>query len=136
MIEMALRWWRTAEEMAAEFARQFPEHSDAEFLADCGLPNEPDAQRAALAVRRSVAAYGAVPPNNIYASHSYPRELPALSGWDSLDFVGWILELEEELGIPVNEAWFKKLPTEFSVRDLAHTVYAELASSKNVTAAD
>jgi hypothetical protein len=123
---MTLRWWRTADEMASDFARQFPARSDAEFLADCALPNDPNAERAALAVRRSVAIYGAVPPVHIYANHSYPGELESLSGWDSIDFVGWILELERELGVDVDAKWFEKLPATFSVRDLAQIVYAQL----------
>jgi hypothetical protein len=43
-----------------------------------------------------------------------------------------ILELERELGVALDETWFKKRPFEFSVRDLVEVVYAEFGSSKNV----
>src|SRR5437879_4562457 len=90
-----LRWWRMADEMAADFARLHPPQSDAEFLAECGLAAAP---AAALAVRRSVASYGMVAADHIRPDHTYPGALEELSGWESLDFVAWIMELERELG--------------------------------------
>lgn len=123
---MSSGWWRTADEMAAEFRRRFAARSDSDFLADCGVIGDPDAERAALAVRRSVARYGAITPEHIYASHSYPGELESLSNWDSLDFIGWALELELELGIKVQRGWFDLLPQPFSVYDLVLAVQRHL----------
>lgn len=115
---MKLRWWRTADEMASDFAKRFPAKSDDEFLAELGVPRDPQFDRAALAVRYSVAKYGAVETAHIYPDHAYPGELESLSGWDSLDFIGWALELELELGTKVQSDWFKPMPSRFSVRDL------------------
>ncbi len=119
---MKLRWWRNATEMAEDFARRGPPQSDADFLAECGLPDNPGVVRLALAVRRSVSSYGAVAPEFIRASHLYPDDLAQLSGWDCLDFVGWVLKLEQELAARVDGSWLGSLPIPFSVRDLVWAV--------------
>lgn len=125
---MRLRWWRMADEMAADFARQHPPQSDAEFLAECGLPV--NASATALAVRRSVASYGMVAAEHIRSGDSYPGTLESLSGWDSLDFLGWVIELERELGgARVELSWFDGLPSPFAVRDLAVAVHARWHAS-------
>ncbi len=67
-----LRWWRTADEMAADFASQHLAQSEDEFVAECGLA---DAPVVALAVRRAVAAYGMVAADHIRAGHGYPGAL-------------------------------------------------------------
>jgi hypothetical protein len=96
-------------------------------LAECGLSDNPSAERAALAVRRSVAKFGAIAPEHIYASHCHPGELESLSNWDSLDFIGWVLELELELGVKVQRNWFGSLARRFSVHDLVMAVRNQLA---------
>ena len=117
-----LRWWRMADEMAADFATKYPAQSDAEFLAECGLA---DAPVAALAVRRSVATYGMVAPDHIRSGHGCPGALMELSGWDSLDFLEWVFELERELGpgARVERSWFDGLSSPVTVRDLAWAVH-------------
>ena len=121
---MRWRWWRTAEEMATNFAKRHPPQSDAEFLKECGLPDDPSAEQVALAVRRSVASYGMVGAAHIRADHRMPGELEELSGWDSLDFVAWVIELERELGdVRIERVSFDRIPTPFSVRDLTRVVY-------------
>lgn len=74
--------------------------SDPEFLADCGLPDRPDAAATALAVRRAVAGVGLVDPLFVRASDRFPEELGVLPLWDSLDWMGFLLELERELEGP------------------------------------
>ena len=59
---MRWRWWRTADEMAADFAGTREAMTDEQFIATCELPNDPLARETAIAVRRSVAAYGMVEP--------------------------------------------------------------------------
>jgi acyl carrier protein len=122
---MKWRWWRTADEMAADFkANRLPEGDD-KFFSDCGLPNSPLARHVSIAVRRSIAAYGMVESNYIFASDKYPDQLVELSGWDSVDFVGWTLELEQELGVQVPEDMFYGIVTRtFSVAELAGVAYA------------
>ena len=109
--------------MAADFARTRSPQADADFLAECQLPDDAEANRVALAVRRSVGKYGMVDPLFIRATDRYPEELIVLSGWDSIDFLTWVMELEDELGEPVRSEWFDGLRDGFSVRDLAHCVY-------------
>lgn len=116
-----LRWWRMADELAADFDAEHPPQSDAHFLAECGLA---DAPAAALAVRRSVASYGMVAADHIRPGHGYPGALEELSGWESLDFLQWVFELERELGgARVERWWFDGLPSPFTVRDLAWAVH-------------
>ena len=116
-------WWKTAGEMAAGFAADRTPEADEQFVAACGLPDTPDAARVALAVRRSVASYGMIGPEFIRAADTYPNELIELSGWDSLDFLGWIFELERELGMSVTREAFKDIRQPFTVKDLALATY-------------
>jgi hypothetical protein len=115
--------------MAADFARTRSPQADADFLAECELPDDAEANRSAIAVRRSVAKYGMIDPTFIRATDRYPEELMALSGWDSIDFLGWVIELDDDLGEPVRSEWFDGLPESFSVRDLAHCVYRGRAAA-------
>lgn len=120
---MKWRWWRTAEEMAADFAAVRCAETDAKFIADCGLPDAPFARRVALAVRRSVASYGMIESDFIQATDTYPDQLIELSGWDSLDFYGWILELERELDQTIPSESFQNIRHPFNVAHLAHATY-------------
>ena len=120
---MSWRWWRTADEMAASFAADRTPEPDEQFVAACDLPDTPEAIRVALAVRRSVASYGMIEPKFIRAADSYPDELVELSGWDSIDFLAWIFELERELDMPVTREAFKDIRQPFTVKDLALATY-------------
>ena len=99
---MKWRWWRTADEKAADFAKDRERQTDEQFFSECGLPDTAQTVRIALAVRRSVASVGAVEPEYIRTNDRYPEELAALSGWDSLDFLDWVFQLERELGNEVH----------------------------------
>jgi hypothetical protein len=113
--------------MAASFSATRDSEPDDRFLSACGLPEIESAHRIALAVRRSVARYGMVNAEFILATDRYPDELVQLSGWDSLDFLGWVLELERELGQPIQERTaFSQIPPVFSVKDLAWAVFEYL----------
>jgi hypothetical protein len=125
---MKLRWWKTADEMAAGFVAGRIPQMDAEFLSECALPADDDAVKAALAVRRSVAKYGMVDAAFIRADDGYPGELMKLAGWDSIDFLTWAMELHEELGPRTRIGWFDDLPDPFSVRDLAERAYRGLST--------
>jgi acyl carrier protein len=122
---MKLRWWKTADEMAEAFIATRQPQSDEAFVASCNLPPTAYARKVALAVRNSVASYGMVDTQFIRADDSYPKELSLLSGWDSIDFVGWILELERELGMIVpDKTWdpITHFGMQFSVRDLIQAI--------------
>src|SRR6516225_11159807 len=101
-------WPRTAEEMARDFAKGREPQSDDQFVAECNLPDDAAARQCALAVRRSVARYSLIDPQFIRATDRYPNELINLSGWDSLDFVEWVMGLEEKMHVrePIDEAVF------------------------------
>jgi acyl carrier protein len=120
---MRWRWWRTAAEMAADFTATRESQSDQNFIAACGLPDDGIAWETAIAVRRSVAAYGMVSREYIAISDRYPDELINLSGWDSLDFLAWILELEKELDEPVPPEAYAEIRTPFTVNDLVWAIY-------------
>ncbi len=132
---MRWRWWPTANEQAAVFAKSRKPVSDQDFLTDCGLSDDSNAWHVALAVRRSVASYGMVDSAYILAADRYPGELEALSGWDSLDFLGWILELENELCTPVSNSLTTSL-REFSVKDLVNVVRQYQLSQSQVKPID
>lgn len=120
---MKWRWWRTAAEMADDFTESRNPISDVVFLASCDLPNSELARQTALAVRRSVAAYGLVDSDFIAASDRYPDELIDLSGWDSLDFMAWVFELENQLDESISPDAYAKLRVPFTVKDLVNTIY-------------
>ena len=120
---MKWRWWRTADEMAADFAADRTPETDEQFIAACDLPETPEAVRVALAVRRSVASYGMIAPKFIRATDGYPDELGELSGWDSIDFLAWIFELERELDMPVSREAFNDIRQPFTVKDLVLATY-------------
>jgi acyl carrier protein len=118
------RWWRTAQEKASTFAATRSAQSDGEFLRDCGLSNDDESASAALAVRRSVAKYGMVDAQAIRAADRYPEELIALSGWDSIDLLAWVFELDAQLGVRVPyEQLFREFDVRaFQIRDLVKIV--------------
>jgi hypothetical protein len=118
-----LRWWKTAQERAAEFEATRSPQSDEEFLAECALPPTDHARRVALAVRRSVATYGICDPAYIRPHDRYPEQLGMLSGWDSIDFLGWTMELDEELKLVVpNATWTSLKGPGFSVLQLIQAI--------------
>ena len=120
---MNLRWWKTAQERAEEFQATRPPQSDEAFVAECGLPATDHARRVALAVRHSVATYGMCEPEYIRVDDRYPEQLGMLSGWDSIDFLGWTLELDKELKLVVpNKAWKSLKGPGFSVRELIQAI--------------
>ena len=90
--------FRSSEQKVAFFCKDREPQSDDQFLAECGLPADPEATRATLAVRHAVANLGLVPPEFIRADDVYPDQLGMLPFWDSIDMMAYIWELEEQLG--------------------------------------
>ena len=118
--------------MAPNFVDGRSPQPDEEFISDCGLPNNPEAARIALAVRRSIAGHG-MNPGYVRASDRYPGRLEALSGWDSPDLVELLLELERELGydIPAEEVFQGVDFGAFSVRDLVDAAYQRRKAARD-----
>jgi acyl carrier protein len=90
--------FRSAEQKVAFFCKDRSPQSDEQFLTECGLPADPEADRVALAVRRAVANLGSIDPQFIRADDVYPDQLGMLPFWDSIDVMAYIWELEEQLG--------------------------------------
>ena len=88
---------RRARERAATWAAR-PFLADEQFLARCEVPDDPFAIVAALSARRAVAALATVPPATIHPDDSFSQDLSKLPYWDSLDWLGFVLEVEKQSG--------------------------------------
>lgn len=75
--------------------------ADAEFVAECRMPETPFAAAFALAVRREVAERAGVQPQAVHAADRLPEEWGDLFIRESLDAAEFVMELEEEFGITI-----------------------------------
>jgi acyl carrier protein len=126
------RIFKTAHCKVADFRRGRDRQSDERFVAECELPDDPDAARIAIGVRRVVASVGLIDPLFIRASDRFPEELGILPLWDSMDWLSLMLELEEELGRWPRESigeWEQQHA--FSVKQLVQAVYEHLAQKSS-----
>ena len=74
---------------------------DCDFLQRCGpFPNEL-AKEVAVAARRAIAVLATVPSDTIYPENSFADDLSDLPYWDSLDWLGFILETERQMNYRV-----------------------------------
>ena len=121
-------WWasKSWQDMVAKFVAGRQPVSDELYLSECGLPDEPLARRVALAVRASVASENSVEPQLIRAADRYPDDLHTLPGWDSLDFIGWVIAFERELGLKISSKAFAGVRVPFSVRELVWAAHEHL----------
>jgi hypothetical protein len=71
---------------------------DAEFLRACEVPEEPFPVQAALSARRAIASLATVPSETIYPEDSFFNDLRRLPFCDSLDWLGFVLEVEKQSG--------------------------------------
>ena len=115
-----LRVFKPAHSKVDDFRDGRTRLSDNDFLADCGLTPGTEAAEIALAVRRAVAGVGLIDPLFIRSEDSYPGTLEVLPLWDSMDWMSFVLLLEEELGqsFTYDPGEFMK-PRPLTVRDLA-----------------
>jgi hypothetical protein len=86
-----------------KFRRGRIRQSDEDFVNECGLANDPAARDIALAVRRAVANVGLIDSQFIRVDDKYPGTLDVLPLWDSMDWVAFELELEEETGHKITD---------------------------------
>lgn len=122
------RFFRTAHDKVDEFRAQRSRQPDPEFLAECDLPDGPEAVRVALAVRRAVGSVGLVDPLFIRASDRFPEELGVLPLWDSLDWISFVLALEWELEDEApREILDWRVRGGFSVKQLVQACHAAMA---------
>ncbi len=120
---MPFRLFKTAHQKVSDFCEGRTRQSDDEFFIDCNLPEDKDAVRVALAVRRSVARVGLIDPLYIRADDRYPEELSALPLWDSMDWLELLLCLDDELKTTIPDKDAQQIKTAgFSVRRFTHDV--------------
>ena len=114
---MAFGFLKSSHAKVAHFKKGRTRLPDEEFLRELGIGDNAQDREVALAVRRAVANVGLVDPLFIRADDREDVELSALPMWDSMDWVEFIMELEDELGItiPDDEAMKIKI-SNFSVR--------------------
>lgn len=90
-----------ARRKAARFRKKHLPQSDEQFVLGCGLaPGSIEATRA-LAIRGAIGTCGSIGPEFIHHDHRGPEDLATLDFWDSIDYLGFILEVERELGVRV-----------------------------------
>lgn len=97
--------------------------TDHQFLLDCGLHGAPKSSRVALGVRHVVGSLGHVAPEFIRAEDVFPDDLGVLPVWDSMDWLAFLLELEEELSTSIPEE------TLFQVLDLKRCSVREMVEA-------
>jgi hypothetical protein len=121
---------RLPRQKVAAFCQGRSRQAEEQFVANCALPPEPEAARAAVAVRRAVADVGTVDPEFIFADDAYPGTLDVLPLWDSMSWYEFRLALEDRLGARIDwpEAVRVPNPERISVREMAAAVYQYLAS--------
>jgi hypothetical protein len=101
-----------------------PAQADAEFVAECRLPDAPFAAALALSVRREVARRAGVAPEAVHAADRLPEEWGDLFFRKDPDAVEFVMELEEQFGVSIPDPATVVFGREsVSVADLA----AELA---------
>jgi hypothetical protein len=91
---------RRATRQAAERWRGRSPMGDREFLRRCQIPDESLPIDVALAARRAIAELGTVPAETILPDDRL-QDLGQLPFWDSLDWLGFILTTERQLGVKV-----------------------------------
>lgn len=95
LIFLGIRRRRTTWSTVCRF-RERDLTNDEEFLRACEIPDDPFKIAVALASRRAIAKLGDVPPETIRANDTFARDLIDLPFWDSLDWMGFLLEVESE----------------------------------------
>lgn len=112
--------------VASSIEQREPQALEA-FLADCGIEASARARAIGDAVRKSLAHAASFDGDKLRADDRYPGTLEVLPGWDSLDFVEWLLTFEERLGDRVPHHTFHKIHGSFTVADLVkHAVQSSI----------
>lgn len=127
-LEMAWTFFQSDHAKVDEFCVGRTRQSDADFVLDCGMRDNIQGARAALAVRRAVAGVGLVDSAFIRADDRYPDDLEALPLWDSMDFVDLIMRIEKDLETRIPNSIAEQLVNYngFTVRQLAQSVYTKV----------
>ncbi len=78
-----------------------PAQADAEFVAECRIPDAPFAAALALSVRREAARRAGVAPEAVHAADRLPEEWGDLFFRKDPDAVEFVMELEEQFGVSI-----------------------------------
>lgn len=87
--------------MARRDADMRPAQTDAEFVAECRMPDAPFAAAFARAVRREVARRAGVAPGQVHAADRLPEEWGDLFVRESLDAAEFVMDLERRFGVAI-----------------------------------
>jgi hypothetical protein len=79
------------------------------FLAELGLTADSQQARDAMAIRSAIAELGEVPSTSIRAEHRFFPDLKHLPFYDSIDFLGLILETEKKTNFKIKQIHNDKL---------------------------
>ena len=82
--------------------RRWIRQAEPDFLADCGIRAEMPEARIALGIRRILASWTGIEPDQILAEYTISEDL-GFDAMDSLKLVDIALEFEAESGITVDE---------------------------------
>jgi hypothetical protein len=132
LLSSFFRVFKPAHSKVADFRKGRTRQPDDEFVAECSVANTPESRRIALGVRRAIAGIGLVDPLFIRASDRFPEELSLLPLWDSMDWLAFIFELEDELDerVHVPDSLYEwSFQNSFCVRQLVVWLEKELESS-------
>ena len=135
------RWlWRIfcaiLEKKVAKFCAGRSAQTNDQFLIGCGLPPDSETARIAIAVRRAVANVGTVDPLYIRPDDVYPDQLAVLPLWCSMDWIVYIMELEDQLDASFSNEELERVfkttkttkTTRVSVKEMVESVQRVLAS--------
>ena len=78
-----------------------PAQADAEFVAECRMPDAPFAAAFALSVRREVARRAGVAPGAVHATDRLPEEWGDLFIRESPDAAEFVMQPEKEFGVSI-----------------------------------
>ncbi len=130
---MDLNFFKSDGRKIEEFCEGRSHQPDDDFIIDCDLPDDPDAIRVALAVRRAVGRVGYIDPTYIRADDRYPEELLVLPRWDSLDVLDFFFTLEDELDTKLSNLEAQKIKVVgYCVRQFAHDALEVVVQRRTV----
>ena len=98
---------------------------DLDFVTALGVSEGSSDARKVTAIRAGIAELGEVPPHSIRADHRFYPDLERLPFYDSIDFLGLILMVEEKLDVRLGDTdheMLSKIVTEGTVMDFVLNV--------------
>jgi hypothetical protein len=100
---------RSEERKLEKFCIGRQPQTDSEFIKHCSLPEGTKEAAIALAVRRAVAKTGrfwseGISSDYIVVSDNYPGTLEALPVWESMDWVEFLMQLEDAIPDHLSES--------------------------------